>query len=146
MTDTLREYLLDVLTQLRQEFARRLKEQRRDFPNMRMPCETCAFRTSTDGEKGFEATVINFVSAMQQGEPFYCHHNFKIRRGRYEMPRKHLHGKLVVDWSKVNLCTAWSVLASLPEPLQIADYVPENIRTACVEIARADPTSVLRGR
>lgn len=113
------KWLLPAMTKLRQEFARRLRIQKRKFPKMKLPCETCAFRTSadfTDGNSGFVQTALKFVEAQAKGHPFYCHEAEKVN------------GEYVVRVNKkIGLpepCAGWIVLNSTtPEPLDIREML-----------------------
>lgn len=141
-----REYLLNVIQVLRREFAARLKLLRTRFPGHKLPCETCAFRTSTDDWEGFDQTAINFVAALCSGpgHAFYCHHDMKQdKTGQWIPPMRlvNLPGgkrRLVPDERRLTICVAWSVLIStLPEPIDITRYIPDPMmRAAMVEIAR----------
>ena len=134
--DEVRRYMLALLTRLRAAFAQRLKVQRQKFPDMRLPCDTCAFRTSTDDWPGMDQTVINFIAALQEGSPFYCHHDMeRNKKGDWLPPKRRVNGRREIDHSRMKLCSAWVVLISAPDPIDIADLVPEPIRKAAVEIA-----------
>jgi hypothetical protein len=115
------------LDKLRSEFARRLKLQRRKFPKMQLPCETCAFRKSadfTDGDMGFVQTTVSFVHAMDnvdKGAIFYCHERDPSKpegyRPRLDKP-----------------CAAWFVLNSTtPEPLNVRDFLGKEIVDYCAD-------------
>jgi len=109
------------LNKLRREFSRRLKLQRRQFPKMKLPCETCAFRTSadfTDGDDGFLRTSLSFVHAMATGAPFYCHEPKKP--GDDDQYRPRFNEKLKLS----EPCAGWVVLYSTtPETLDIRRFL-----------------------
>lgn len=109
------KWLLPAMTKLRQEFARRLRIQRRKFPKMKLPCETCAFRTSadlTDGHSGFVQTTLKFVEAQAKGQTFFCHEAEKVN-GEYVI---RVNKKLGLP----EPCAGWMVLNSTtPEPLDV---------------------------
>jgi hypothetical protein len=133
---TVHDYLLQTITQLRRVFARRLKAQLAKFPNRRLPCETCAFRTSTDDWQGFEHTIMSFIAAMETDSVFYCHDGLKYSPHKGWQPPMHkVNGRYVPDTSRMTPCAAWMVLQSTP-PLTIAEYVPSQIRDFCVEMAK----------
>lgn len=125
----LRGFLVSALKPLREEFARRLKELRKDFPSHRLPCETCAFRSGTDDHQGFEMTIASFITALHAGELFLCHHNMRRdRTGQWRPPTRRVRGKKVIDWRRAEYCTAWMVLTSTtPEPFDVHTVVPEIV-------------------
>lgn len=102
----LRRFLLGSLTQMRQEFARRLKVQRQADPDLALPCATCAFRSSTDRDKGFEVTTLSFISALAASKGFFACHLPKRIGGRY-FPRPDGEGFY-------KPCAAWTVLTAEP--------------------------------
>lgn len=141
-------YLLEVMTALRREFAARLKLMRTKFPNYHLPCETCAFRTSTDTFEGFDQTTINFVAALCEGPavPFWCHHDMRQDKTGQWIPPKRLlfiggKKRLVPDERRMMPCAAWSVLIStLPEPIDITRYIPyKPMRDALIQMGRGKP-------
>jgi hypothetical protein len=82
------DYLKGAMTTLRQHFARRLKEQRAEDPGLRLPCDTCAFRTNTDGMEGFDRTAIGFITALVQPNGFFaCHLPRKAGEQYFPLPR-----------------------------------------------------------
>lgn len=107
-------HLESIMRDLRREVAARLKRLRVKHPNHASPCETCAFRSSTDGFAGFELTVINLCAALADDRTFYCHKDLEIVDGEY-MPDP-----------KAEPCIGWMILqsdppfdpwAALPHPL-----------------------------
>lgn len=134
------DWLRPHLNRLRGEFARRLKLQRQDFPKMKLPCETCAFRTSadfTDGDDGFIGTTIGVVDALARGEIFYCHQpatpeSAAIYGDTKYQPRRN--EKL----DMLEPCAGWWVLNSTtPEPLNVWDFFGEKttrLFAGCVAI------------
>lgn len=131
-------YLKSVLTELRAEYARRLKAARERWPGFVLPCETCAFRTSTDTWGGFDSTIIAVIAALEANEPFYCHHDMERAEGgtgNWIPPTKQdADGKLVIDFERMRLCSGYAALSMLPE-LDLAGMIPESLRKCFVEIA-----------
>ena len=138
--DIVRGFLLKSLTTLRLEFARRLKIQRQKFPKMQLPCETCAFRSSTDNDVGFETTVLSFVHAMATDSMFHCHRDLEHGPdGEYLPATKVEGGHRVIDYDRMPPCAAWFVLSSTtPEPLDIRKALGPELVDELVKIHAKD--------
>jgi hypothetical protein len=127
----LRATLGRAMTFLRGEYAPRLKAELSEFPKMTLPCDTCAFRTSTDDWNGFERTVAGVVVALLTNRSFYCHHNLPVdEHGQWHPPlRLDDYGKLVPDLRRMDLCAGYAVLSSLPL-LDLTQLDPEWVLTS----------------
>lgn len=94
----------DPLKPLRGIIARHYRDRLKEFPDMEPMCKSCAFR---DGETRLEAlSVLNALSAVAKGEPFYCHRDMPVIDGEY-MPQ---------TWDQMNLCVGWTVAAMSQDP------------------------------
>ena len=116
--------LARIMRELRGEMARRLKRLRGKYPNHAKPCDTCAFRSSTDGFAGFELTVINFTAALADDRPFYCHHGLDVdSRGDY------------IPNAEMAPCVGWMILQSTP-PLDPETLIPRPVLDAFGQFVR----------
>ena len=92
-----------------------LKNQQERFPNQRLPCDTCAFRSHTDSWKGMHKTVLSLLSALLHKQPFFCHvdpqtgKSFPAIDGESGVPQAITAGK------PVDLCAAWSSICTRPQ-------------------------------
>lgn len=109
-----RDILKFLMTKLRLIYAKRLKDERKRWPGQRLPCESCAFRTSTDTWPGFEKTVISFIRALAQDQVFYCHQKMIEPEdgGEYIPTYKKLANGMVVP--AMDPCAAWFTFMSNP--------------------------------
>ena len=129
-----RAVFLGALTTLREVFARRLKDERARWPETRLPCETCAFRTSTDHWRGFEQTAANFVSALDRGSTFYCHDQLELRGGDYVAAIVPSAAGVTPDPRRMPPCAAWLVFQSNP-PFNVADVLDRPVIEAAHMLA-----------
>lgn len=120
------DYLKDMLTTLRGHFARRLKEQREENPDIPLPCDTCAFRTNTDHMEGFDRTTLGFLASLanqDRGGFFACHLPEKLGNGAYA-PRPRIENGELAGFEP---CAAFSVLTAEP-PLDVRKvFSPELV-------------------
>jgi hypothetical protein len=115
------DYLKDVMTRLRATFAHRLKEQRAEDPDVRLPCDTCAFRTNTDGMEGFDRTALGFLASLANPNGFFaCHLPRKVNGDFFPRPRLDEEGGVV----GFEPCAAFEVLTAEP-PIDLRALVPE---------------------
>lgn len=68
--------------QLARLFEQAFAEQLKQFPDMKQPCKTCAFRRGTF-PNGCPDTVFDALKAVMEGDPFMCHHSPKNANGDY---------------------------------------------------------------
>jgi len=103
--------LLRVIVSLRTMLAKDLKQARQRFPNHALPCNTCAFRTTTDSWEGTDTTVLLLLGALLTGSPFYCHVNpqtgeaFPTINGEYGVK------EAMADGEPVNRCAGWGAIS-----------------------------------
>lgn len=80
--DQVRETLTDMLRVFRTDLAKKIRAFRRrpDLGDFKppLPCDTCAFRTSTDNDPGFETTAVSLFTALATGRNFFCHKELEV--------------------------------------------------------------------
>lgn len=101
-----RGYLERVITRLRALLKREAPAVLAAAPDHRRPCHTCAFNPGTDRMQGFDTTVLGLASAIEQGNPFFCHEPLpKGSTGDWEF-----------DPAKAQLCAGYAMLrGALPD-------------------------------
>ena len=62
--------------------AKAIAEQRKQFPKMKDPCATCAFRAGTI-PNGCPQTAMDAMKCLVEGVPFMCHHGTKDEAGNF---------------------------------------------------------------
>ena len=77
---------------------------KKDFPQSRPPCHSCAFNPGTDSWPGFEKTVSGLMFAIKDDTPFYCHEGFPQDDD----------GEWVFDPAKAQLCAGYAAIANDP--------------------------------
>jgi hypothetical protein len=62
--------------------AKAIAEQKKQFPNMREPCATCAFKAGTI-PNGCPQTLMDATKCLVEGVPFMCHHGTQDKDGNF---------------------------------------------------------------
>lgn len=127
-------FLRDSLTKLRQEFARRMKQQLVIDPDLKRPCNDCAFRTSTDSHEGFDSTAIKFIHALGTWGLFACHEPDRGEGENYR-PRLDNTGYPIT-------CAAWDVLMDDPT-WDVRDLLGAELVDGIIEVSRMQKACVM---
>lgn len=59
-----------------------IAHQKQQFPKMKEPCVTCAFRVGTI-PNGCPQTQLDALKCVVEGVPFMCHHGTKDAQGNF---------------------------------------------------------------
>ncbi len=94
----------ETLAGLRRMMAEDMKACRIEFPDFPLPCETCAFRTTTDEYVGFDRTVLLLFYALINSEPFYCHTDPKTGQHFPQDDEGYMVPRALERGDTVNLC------------------------------------------
>lgn len=98
------EVLVGYVAELRRILRRRGPEQRKQFPNARPPCHTCAFNPATDSWAGADSTALALQKAIAADQPFYCHEPFERTSEGWKFAR-----------DKAVLCAGYAPVAGDPD-------------------------------
>ena len=108
--DYVRRWCEAYIALLREMFKRDWPATKKDFPQHRPPCHTCALNPGTDSWPGFEKTVTNLMFAIEDGKPFYCHEGHPQTKS----------GEWILDLPKAKLCAGFAVVANDPNLKEVA--------------------------
>lgn len=124
--DQVRETLTDMMRVFRTDLAKKIRALRRR-PDVigppPLPCDTCAFRSSTDNDQGFETTAISLFTALATGRNFYCHREL-VRSNDPDMPGSGWEPVSVEKAATMPPCIGWAYLHMEPA-LKLDQHFPE---------------------
>jgi hypothetical protein len=119
------------MEELRVILRRRAPEMRRRFPDAHPACATCAFNPATDRMRGWDTTAHRLIQAIQNDEPFYCHHSMPYVKNVGWIPPYTLGANgPEVDVSKMQLCAGWADVVGDPDTKTAVDRAAQRLGKA----------------